>query len=278
MAELLDLPDLSDAFPLDPAAVAAFAAKGHTCIRGLASRDEVAAFTPAITKAAEDNTMERRPLEERGTYGKAFLQMFNLHRVDPVVEAFVFARRFARVAAELLGVEGVRLYHDQALFKEPGGGFTPWHQDQTYWPLETDRTITMWMPLADVPPEIGTMTFVNGTHRAGHLGASGISDETQAGFDEMLAAGEWETETHGPLAAGDATFHAGWTLHAAPPNPTERLRPVMTVIWFADDTVVAPVTSPMQELDLAIWLAPRQPGETADGPGNPLLYRREETP
>ena len=38
--------------------------------------------------------------------------------------------------------KSVRLYHDQALFKEAGGGITPWHQDQHYWPLDTDRTIT----------------------------------------------------------------------------------------------------------------------------------------
>jgi ectoine hydroxylase-related dioxygenase (phytanoyl-CoA dioxygenase family) len=272
MAETAALPDLDDPFDLDPAAIASVAEKGHCCVRGLATHDEVAAYVPAITRAAEQNTLETRPLEERDTYHKAFLQMFNLHRVDPAVQAFVFAKRFSKVAAELLGVEGVRLYHDQALFKEPGGGLTPWHQDQTYWPLDTDRTITMWMPLADVPPEIGTMTFVNGTHRKGHLGAAGISDETQAGFDAMLASGDWDLETHGPLAAGDATFHMGWTLHSAPPNPTPNMRPVMTIIWFADGTVVSPVTNPMQEFDLQLWLKPRNPGEPADGPRNPLLY------
>ena len=67
----------------------------------------------------------------------------------------MFGGRFAGVAAALLGVDGVRLYHDQALFKEPGGGPTPWHQDQVYWPLATDRTITMWMPLVDLPDASG---------------------------------------------------------------------------------------------------------------------------
>jgi hypothetical protein len=36
-------------------------------------------------------------------------------------------------------VEGVRLYHDQALFKEAEGGITPWHADHTiglYQPLK----------------------------------------------------------------------------------------------------------------------------------------------
>ena len=36
----------------------------------------------------------------------------------------------------LLQTPGVRMYHDQALYKEAGGGYTPWHVDQFYWPLD----------------------------------------------------------------------------------------------------------------------------------------------
>ena len=81
----------------------------------------------------------------------------------------MFARRFAATAAELLGVEGVRLYHDQALIKEAHGGATPWHQDQFYWPLPAGQTVTMWMPLVDVPDVVGSMTFGSGTHALGSL-------------------------------------------------------------------------------------------------------------
>ncbi len=44
-------------------------------------------------------------------------------------------------------VEGVRVYADQALYKEPHGGYTPWHCDAFYWPLATDKAITAWVPL-----------------------------------------------------------------------------------------------------------------------------------
>ena len=63
----------------------------------------------------------------------------------------------------LLEVAGVRLYHDQALFKEAGGGHTPWHADQFYWPLATDRTVTAWVPLVDVPMEMGPLAFATGS-------------------------------------------------------------------------------------------------------------------
>src|SRR5207249_11996994 len=69
------------------------------------------------------------------------------------------------------------LYHDQALFKEAGGGRTPWHQDMYYWPLDTDRTITMWMPLVDVPAEVGSMLFASGSQdrKSTRLNSSHVS-------------------------------------------------------------------------------------------------------
>ena len=49
-------------------------------------------------------------------------------------------------------VEGVRLYHDQALNKEPGGGYTPWHCDAYYWPVLSDKIVTAWVPLQVTTP------------------------------------------------------------------------------------------------------------------------------
>ena len=267
-------PHLDDEVAVDEVCIEEFQAKGHTVVRGLASAAEVEAYRPHIEAATMEHAYDKRPLEERSTYGKAFLQAANLWRRDELVRRFTLSRRFARVAADLLGVDGVRLYHDQALFKEAGGGQTPWHQDQHYWPLDTDRTITMWMPLVDVPPSIGTMTFVSGSHRLGYLGEYSISDESQAAFEAMIAERSLPLETHGPAAAGDATFHAGWMLHSAPPNPTGTLRAVMTIIYFPDGTRVSEPTGPAQEFDLKIWLRGLAPGDLAAGELNPLLWSR----
>ncbi|MEI8238428.1 MAG: phytanoyl-CoA dioxygenase family protein [Actinomycetota bacterium] len=245
---------------------------GHAVVRALASREEVEAFRPAIEAAVQRAATHHRPLGERDTYGKAFLQVPNLWTVDATAKAFTFAARFARVAAALLGVEGVRLYHDQALFKEPGGGHTPWHQDQTYWPLDTDRTITMWMPLVDVPAEVGSMTFVDGSHRAGSMGGWVIGDQSEAEFGAMVEARGLSTATHGAMQAGDATFHTGWTLHRAPSNGTDLLRSVMTIIYVADGVRVGDIDSPFRALDQALWLGGAPTGSIVDGPGNPLLW------
>jgi ectoine hydroxylase-related dioxygenase (phytanoyl-CoA dioxygenase family) len=265
-------PDLAGEYDLDAAAIEEFQAKGHTMVRGLASPDEVEAYRPAIHAATMKYAWDTRPIDERDTYGKAFLQAANLWRRDQTVARFTLARRFAKVAAELLGVDGVRLYHDQALFKEAGGGRTPWHQDQHYWPLDTDKTVTMWMPLVDVPAEIGTMTFVSGAHKLGYLGEYEISDQSERAFAAMIEAQGLPLETHGPAAAGDATFHSGWMLHSAPANPTGTLRAVMTVIYFADGARAREPVGDAQRFDLAMWLKGHAPGDIITGDRNPLLY------
>jgi len=255
-----------------PEAVAQFAAEGHTVVRGLAGTDEVAAFRPVIEAAAKARAWNRDiPPDQRDTYTSAFLQAVNLWEADETIRGFVHAPRFARVAAELLDVAGVRLYHDQALVKEAHGGATPWHQDQGYWPLDTDRTVTLWMPLVDIPAEVGSMTFAVGSHRLGDLRGPAISDASQAAFGDLVAAKGLPTATHGAMRAGDATFHAGWTLHSAGPNPTDRDRPVMTIIYVADGArLVEP--SEQQVLDLRLWAPGAEPGDLLATEKNPRLW------
>jgi hypothetical protein len=266
------LPDLDSPYALGPDAAERFAAAGHAMLPGLASASEVAAYRVHLESAAASANRERRPISERDTYSAAFLQTFNLWRTSEACRRFVFSPRFAKAAADLLGVSGVRLYHDQALFKEPGGGHTPWHQDQFYWPFDTEKTITMWMPLADLDPRVGSMTFATGSNTAGKLRGHAISDESEAEFARLVRTEHLPEHTYGAIRAGDATFHAGWTLHRAGPNPTEHMRPVMTVIYFADGARVSEPDSVYQQFDLNVWLPGLQPGDVAATPTNPLLW------
>jgi ectoine hydroxylase-related dioxygenase (phytanoyl-CoA dioxygenase family) len=276
-AQIDALPPLDGHHPVTVEQIETFGRDGHALVPGLASEAEVAAYRNAIVTAARENNLETRAMEDRPTYNRAFLQTANLWRVDPVVQRFVFSPRFARVAAELLGVEGVRLYHDQALLKEAGGGHTPWHQDQFYWPFGDQPTITMWMALVDVPPEVGTMTFASGTHHLGALVDQPISDESEAAYAAIVEARGLPTHTYGAVQAGDATFHAGWTLHRAGPNPTDAMRSVMTVIYVADGAVVEAPANPYQEFDRQVWLDGTEPGELVGTSGalNPRLHPPE---
>ena len=110
----------------------------------------------------------------------------NLWTKDETCREFAFSKRLARVAAELMGVKGVRIYHDQALYKEAGSGFTPWHADQYYWPLSNENTCTVWIPFQNTPLEMGPLSFAAGSHLFEHGRDLEISDESEAKLQEAL--------------------------------------------------------------------------------------------
>ncbi len=272
---LRELPDLTEPYTVTPEKVHEFREKGHTLLRQVAAPDEIASWGPYIREVALANSPEDRPLEQRDTLlTKAFLQIQNLWWVDEGMRRFSLAERFGRIAADLLGVDAVRMYHDQAIFKEPGGALTPWHQDQYYFPLDRDDILTMWMPLTDVTPEMGSLVYASGSHKLGYLGEFEASEESERVFQQMIVDTGMQLESPGPMAAGDATFHASWTLHGAPANPTDQMRAAMTVIWFADGLRGIEPEHEWHQKDYDKWMPDVRPGQLAAGRLNPLVWRR----
>jgi ectoine hydroxylase-related dioxygenase (phytanoyl-CoA dioxygenase family) len=271
---MTDLPNLDDEYPVTEEQVAQYRRDGHVLLRGVCSPEEIAAYRTVIHDAVRRLNKEERPLEERDTYGKAFLQTMNLWEEDEAARKFVFGKRFAQLAARLMGVDAIRLYHDQALFKEAHGGLTPWHQDQYYWPLGTDHTITMWMPTVDATPEMGTMNFASGSHKEGFLGHMEISDESAAKFQNYVDERGYRITSSGAMNAGDATFHSGWTLHSAPGNSTDRTREAFTIIYYADGARLMTPDNKNRQNDLERWHPGQQPGELAASRLNPVLWKK----
>jgi ectoine hydroxylase-related dioxygenase (phytanoyl-CoA dioxygenase family) len=263
--------NLDSEYALTTDLVQQFQKNGHVLCKGLASKEEVSFYRKAILEGVEKLNTERRKMEDRDTYGKAFLQIFNLWRQSEVLRKFVLAKRFGHVAARLMGVERVRLYHDQALFKEPGGGHTPWHQDQYYWPLDTNNTITMWMPLIDINSEMGIMKFASGTHKFGSITSKEISDDSEQFFNDFVSGNKFDIAGANAMNAGDATFHAGWTLHSAPGNKSPKMREVMTIIYFADKTRVLKPDHDHRKKDHEVWLMSIPPGQLANSELNPVI-------
>lgn len=266
-----ELPALDDTIILPDLSIKEFRENGHVLIKGLLNTEDIGLYRDIIVPAAHRYNTEKRKIEERDTYGKAFLQIMNLWRSDEGVRKFVLAKRFAKVAAELLGCENVRLYHDQALFKEPGGGPTPWHQDQYYWPLDTSKTVTMWMPLIDINEDMGMITFASGSHKDGYVFDFEISDTSEASYTEYVKDKKFTISRQGSMRAGDASWHYGFTIHQAPGNKSDTMREAMTVIYVADGTRIAPPKNKWQENDHATWLMSMPVGSVVDSELNPLL-------
>jgi len=229
-------------------------------------------FNDAISKRVAEMNNESTPLEQRSTYGKAFLQLFNLWREDEVVKEFVFSKRLGKIASDLMQVDGVRIYHDQALFKEGGGGITPWHADQYYWPLETDKTVTAWIPLQATPLELGPLEFSAGSHQIVEGRDLEISDESEAAIQQKLRVTDFKHVIE-PFDLGEVSFHSGWVFHRAGANVTDQMRKVMTVIYMDKDMILKKPENKNQINDWNTWCPGATVGAVIDSPINPVIYQ-----
>jgi ectoine hydroxylase-related dioxygenase (phytanoyl-CoA dioxygenase family) len=266
--------ELDEPFALPAAAIDHFRSEGYVKLKQLFSPELLKFYGEAITgQVVRLNTLTK-PMAERSTYERAFLQVMNLWTKDEICRQFSFGKRLARVAAELMGVKGVRIYHDQALYKEAGGGFTPWHADQYYWPLSNDNTCTAWVPLQATPLEMGPLAFAARSHRFDFGRDLEISDESEARIREMLQAQNF-TYVEEPYELGEVSFHSGWTFHRAGGNSSSQARAVMTIIYMEDGIRLIKPRNKHQQQDWKAWLPGCQIGEIANSKFNPVLWKQE---
>ncbi|MBI3829251.1 MAG: phytanoyl-CoA dioxygenase family protein [Planctomycetes bacterium] len=267
--------DVDTPYALKAEQIAFFREEGYIKLKDAVAPEVLEHYGREITRKVKELNTQHAPMEQRSTYQKAFLQIMNIWTKSEVVKEFVFGKRLARIAADLLGTSGVRLYHDQALYKEPGGGLTPWHADQYYWPLATPLTVTAWIPLQATPIELGPLSFAAKSQRFKHgRGVSEISDESERELARMLRERNFELVEE-PFDLGEVSFHYGWTFHRAAANVSDRAREVMTIIYMDQDMRVAEPQNKNQRHDLEGWLPGLKPGDLAASPLNPVIFTRE---
>ena len=263
--------ELDTPFPLTAEQVEFYQQNGYIKLHHVLPADLLEHYRQAISKRVAELSADAVPLEQRDTYGKAFLQVMNLWKESEDVREFVFGKRLAQIAAQLMGVSGVRIYHDQALYKEPGGGITPWHADQYYWPVSNENTVTAWIPLQDTPSEMGPLAFCEKSHRFQIGRDLEISDKSEMTLKEALSAFRTEDSR---FALGDVSFHAGWTFHRAGANVTSRPREVMTIIYMDENIRLISPKNKNHVLDMERWCPGVHAGEVLASPLNPVIYSK----
>ncbi|MBB4932382.1 ectoine hydroxylase-related dioxygenase (phytanoyl-CoA dioxygenase family) [Lipingzhangella halophila] len=264
--------ELHSPYELPAATIADFERDGFVKLSGVLDRGTLEQVEPDITdKVRALNTTDDVPYGERSVLQKAFLQVGNLWRNSQGARDLVFSHRLAHIATQLLGVEGVRLFADQALYKQPSGDITPWHADQYYWPIDSDRVCTVWIPLQDTPLEMGPLAFARASHRFEYGRDLPISEDSERQLQEALARERFETVQQ-PFELGDVSFHLGWTFHRAGQNEASSPRRVMTVIFLDAATRVSRKVGEHQQPQLDILMPGTEPGGLPNGPANPLLY------
>lgn len=264
---------INEPFQVSEEAIAFYQKNRFIKLKNVFNAETLAYYGEAISKKVAEINTQDKPLEQRDTYGKAFLQIFNLWREDETCKEFVLSKRLGHIATQLLQTKGVRLYHDQALFKEARGGITPWHADQYYWPLASDKTITVWIPLQEVPLEMGPLEFSAGSHVIVEGRELAIGDESEQKIQQRLRVTDFEHVIE-PFELGEVSFHSGWVFHRAGANDTDNTRKVMTMIYMDSEMRLKEPENENQVNDWNTWCPGASVGEIINSPINPVIYSR----
>jgi len=263
---------LNTPYQLSSDQITYFKENGFIKLKQVLSKEVIEYMDLIITEEVNRLNKQQLALEDRDTYGKAFLQIMNIWRNSDHVKEIVFGKRLAEIATNLLQVSGVRIYHDQALYKEPSGGHTPWHADQYYWPLDTDKTITAWMPLQETPLDWGPLEFSAGSDQLVAGRDKEISDDSQSFLQEQLKSKGYPHLIEA-FDLGEVSFHKGWLYHRAGPNKSNQMRKVMTIIYMDKDIKLKAPENKNQQADWDAWCPGAVIGEVVDTPLNPIIYQ-----
>lgn len=205
---------------------------------GLLDADEVVELKAAVLEAV--STMGGRRVagtdakDDRQAYSKqVFLQRLNLWRISDTVKSFMLKAKLGRMLCDLAGVDGVRVWHDQTLIKEPFGNPTAWHLDNPYWSFSSQRSVSIWIALEEATPFNGCMCFLPGSHKLARQDNVPIAQNMSALFEVYPEMASIEPVAF-PMKPGDCSFHNGLCAHGAGANMTRGRRIAMTCAYMPD--------------------------------------------
>jgi phytanoyl-CoA hydroxylase len=263
---------------------------GFLAIPDLLDADDLTVWREAVDEAVEsrgdamfagrtalDEELERREpteaeKEESAYYAKVFKQRVNLWQSSDEVRPLMLDPRLGKLAADLAGLDAVRVWSDQALIKPAYATFTAYHLDLPYWSFASPDSITVWVALDDATLENGCMYYVPGSHKAEKYDNVSIGKDIGALFEVYP---EWRglEPVACPVPAGGACFHNGLTAHGAGANMTHGQRRAMTCAYMPDGSTfngTPNVLPPEYSVTLEL-------GAVLDSDEhNPLVYSRSE--
>ena len=220
---------------VSPELIETFRRDGFVVIEHLLTDAELDRFGAAVDRAvAARKRNDARALAEKSLYEQSFTQCMNLWEDNPEVLPLTFHPKISEAAATLIGVPRLRLWHDQALYKDAGGRYTEPHQDQPYWPMDEIDTLSAWIAFDGSTRESGCMAYVPGSHLVGVRKFVNIftADERVKILEEPKIAAIAPVYVEVPRGA--VAFHHGLTVHLAGANKSPRTRRVHTMIYFRD--------------------------------------------
>ena len=225
--------------------IARYRKDGFLVIENFLTSSELAEWRSAVEEAIEERDGVKIPGTNIRTgaddginkdteyYANVFDQLINLWQTNARVRRLMVSPELGKVASLLSGASGIRIWHDQALFKRPWANPTALHLDVPYWSFSVPDAISIWVALDDATLNNGCLYFLPGTHKKTDYRDIGITKNMKAIFAVYPELASVEPVAV-PMSAGSASFHNGLCIHGAGPNMTPRPRRAMTCAYMPE--------------------------------------------
>lgn len=240
--------------------IAQYRHDGFLVIENFLSAEELEFWRTALNDAVEKRNGNKMPdrkevygkgdAEDKSYYDNVFDQLINLWVDNDKMKQIMLDERLGKMAAQLAGVQGIRIWHDQALIKKPWANPTSWHLDTPYWSFSDRRALSIWVALDDATYENGCLFFIPGSYHKTTFDNPGIGKNMGAIFTTYP---EFKTaqSVAAPMKAGSCSFHNGLTIHGAHANMTPGFRRAMTCAYMPDGSIFNGIQNILQDEDVA---------------------------
>lgn len=166
-------------------------------------------------------------------YDRVFTQRLNLWRISKAVHACVASPALGTMLTQLAGVPAFRIWHDQALIKEPFANHTALHTDNPFWSFHSRDAISIWIALEDATLENGGLCFLPSSHKKVDFQRTQIGTDFGSIFHFYPALNGIEPRPM-PMKAGDCSFHNGLVIHGAGVNMTTGRRAALSCAYMPE--------------------------------------------
>lgn len=260
-----------------------FGENGFVLVEDFLSQTELAHWREVVTKAVQERNGVKIPgtmitaetgdgvnKEENDYFKNVFDQLLNLWRTNEEMKELIVSPEIGKMACELAQVDGIRVWHDQALIKKPWANPTSWHLDTPFWSFSHRKALSIWIALDDATLENGCLYFIPGTHKLTTFENPGITKNMNAIFDFYPSFQNMRSVAV-PMKAGSASFHNGLCVHGAGPNMTNGYRKAMTCAFMPDGSLFNGQKNILPD----DYFNSLTLGDVLDNDSfNPLLYRK----
>jgi ectoine hydroxylase-related dioxygenase (phytanoyl-CoA dioxygenase family) len=229
---------------------------GFIVIEDFLDHNELEDWRSKVEKAVDlrnDNPMpkgdyskETDSIKHKKNSDAYFKQRMQLWMDNEPFRKLMFDERIGKMACDLEGIDGIRIWHDQALYKLPYGQQTFWHQDNPLWSFDSNHAISIWIAFDDATINNGCLYFIPGSHSKKYKRPEPGSSPSRV-FELNPELISLDTPVPVPMRAGSCSFHNGLTMHGASANMTPGFRRAMTCAFMPDGSTFNGVRNVLPE-------------------------------